>query len=101
MSGEGRAAVPPCDCHRGKLEEQFNSDVRDRNPIEALIANELFHGKKSSKLGWKSRVCGRIGIIDYLDINRSRLSKIALTLALSRRERGRLGPRLDVDHHAA
>jgi hypothetical protein len=30
--------------------------------------------KKSSKLGWNSRVCGRIGIIDYLDINNASLN---------------------------
>jgi hypothetical protein len=43
--------------------------------IEAWIANEPFHGKKSGKLGWYSRVCGRIGIIDYLDINKCQLSR--------------------------
>jgi hypothetical protein len=44
--------------------------LHDKNiPIASSIANEPFHGKKSSKQGWNKRGCGEIGIIGYIGIN--------------------------------
>jgi hypothetical protein len=41
--------------------------------IGSCAANEFFRGQYTSKLGWNSRVCGRIRIIGYIGINKTDL----------------------------
>ncbi|MBN2579190.1 MAG: hypothetical protein JXB10_09385 [Pirellulales bacterium] len=39
--------------------------------IDPCIANAPFHGQKTSKLGWNSRVCGGTTITGRIGINKS------------------------------